>query len=219
MFGGQRLLGMGLEKLGATDTGQFLQEDAARRLAESQGRVAPFKQEYPTATGAGELGMEAALTAPLGGMLAKPVAMLGPKLTPVANALRSSGFSTGMVTKGAPLATRAADIGARVVGGGTVGGATAAITNPDEIGTGAEIGAGLAVAAPPIVKGLAKSAGFLTDAFSGKLAQVGAGKIAREVAGDRIGAIRAALTAAPADITAAQAASGVQKNAWQRLAQ
>jgi len=217
MFGGQRLLGMGLEKLGATDTGQFLQEDAARRLAESQGRVAPFKQEYPTATGAGELGMEAALTAPLGGMLAKPVAMLGPKLAPVANALRSSGFSTGMVTKGAPLTTRAADIGARIVGGGTVGGATAALTNPDEIGTGVEIGAGLAVVAPPIVKGLAKSAGFLTDAFSGKLAQIGAGKIARDVAGDRIGAIRAALTAAPADITAAQAASGVQKDAWQAL--
>ena len=238
MLGGQKLLGRGLEAAGGLfpeqqtlsglvtgkrplnvveQAGSFLQEDAARRLAESQGRVAPFKQEYPTATGAGELGMEAALTAPLGGMLAKPVAMLGPKLTPVANALRSSGFSTGMVTKGAPLATRAADIGARVVGGGTVGGATAAITNPDEIGTGAEIGAGLAVAAPPIVKGLAKSAGFLTDAFSGKLAQVGAGKIAREVAGDRIGAIRAALTAAPADITAAQAASGVQKNAWQAL--
>ena len=217
MFGGQRLLGMGLEKLGATDTGQFLQEDAARRLAESQGRVAPFKQEYPTATGAGELGMEAALTAPLGGMLAKPVAMLGPKLAPVVNALRSSGFSTGMVTKGAPLTTRAADIGARIVGGGTVGGATAALTNPDEIGTGVEIGAGLAVVAPPIVKGLAKSAGFLTDAFSGKLAAVGAGKIARDVAGDRIGAIRAALTAAPADITAAQAASGVQKDAWQAL--
>ena len=35
MFGGQRLLGMGLEKVGATSAGQFLQEDAARRLAES----------------------------------------------------------------------------------------------------------------------------------------------------------------------------------------
>jgi hypothetical protein len=216
MFGGQRLLGMGLEKLGATDTGKFLQEDALRRQAESQGRVAPFKQEYPTATGAGELGAEAVLTAPLGGMLAKPVAMLGPKLTPVANALRSSGFSTGIVTKGAPLTTRAADIGARVVGGGTVGGATAALTNPDEISTGVEIGAALSMA-PPIVKGLAKSAGFLTDAFSGKLAQVGAGKIARDVAGDRIGAIRAALEAAPSDITAAQAASGVQRDAWQAL--
>lgn len=216
MFGGQQLLGKGLEALGATDTGRALIEDAIRRQTESQGRVAPFKQEYPTATGAGELGAEAVLTAPLGGMLAKPVAMLGPKLAPVANALRSSGFSTGIVTKGAPLATRATDIGARVIGGGTVGGATAALTNPDEISTGAEVGAALSMA-PPIVKGLAKSAGFLADAFSGKLAQVSAGKISREVAGERIGAIRAALAAAPEDLTAAQATAGIQNNALQAL--
>jgi len=64
---------------------------------------------------------------------------------------------------------------------------------------------------------LAKSAGFLKDAFTGQLAAVKAGKISREVAGDRIGAIRAALAAAPEDLTAAQAAAGVQKNAFQAL--
>ena len=69
MFGGQRLLGMGLEKLGATDTGQFLQENAARRLAESQARVAPFKREFPISTGAGELGAEIIGTLPVGGFL------------------------------------------------------------------------------------------------------------------------------------------------------
>jgi hypothetical protein len=226
MFGGQRLLGMGLEKVGGANAsslgraGQFLQEDAARRLAESQGRVAPFKQEYPVSTGIGEYGTEAALLAPLGGVLAKPVAALAtraPALAPVANALRTSGFSSGLTTKGAPMATRAADIGARLVGGGVVGGATAAITNPDEIAASAEIGAALGLVAPPVVKALTKSAGFLTDAFTGKLAQVNAGKISREVAGERIGAIRAALAAAPDDLTAAQAASGVQRNAWQAL--
>ena len=220
MFGGQRLLGMGLEKVGAASAGQFLQEDAAQRLAESQGRVAPFKQEYPVSTGIGEYGTEAALTAPLGGMIAKPVAALAtraPALAPIANALRTSGFSSGIATQGAPMATRAADIGARLVGGGVVGGATAAITNPDEIAAGAEIGAALGLVAPPVVKALTKSAGFLTDAFTGKLAQVNAGKISREVAGERIGAIRAALAAAPDDLTAAQAASGVQRNAWQAL--
>jgi hypothetical protein len=224
MFGGQQLVGKGLSALGATKTGQSLIEDALRRQAESQTRVAPFKQEYPVSTGIGEYGTEAAILAPLGGVLAKPVAALAtrapalaPALAPVANALRSSGFSSGLVTKGAPLATRAADIGARIVGGGVTGGATAALTNPDEISTGAGVGAGLAVAAPPLVKITAKSLGFLKDAFTGRLGEVGAGRIARDVAGDRIGAIRAALLASPADVTAAQATSGIQKDAWQAL--
>jgi len=47
MMGGQRLVGKGLSALGARDTGAFLQEDAARRLAQSQATVAPFKQEFP----------------------------------------------------------------------------------------------------------------------------------------------------------------------------
>ena len=232
MFGGQKLVGKGLQGLGAEETGRFLQEDAARRQAESQGVVAPFKQEFPLATGAGELGSQAIITAPLGGVIAKPLAALATGVPavaryvdPVVNALRSSGFSSGLIPtakavpgvapQAIPLATRAADIGARVVGGGVTGGATAALTNVDETGAGAEIGAGLAVVAPKTVKLLSKSAGFLTDAFTGQLAKVGAGKISREVAGERIGAIRAALAAAPDDLNAAQAASGVQRNAWQ----
>jgi hypothetical protein len=222
VLGGQRLVGKGLQAVGATETGQSLITDAQRRQAESQARVAPFKQEFPVFTGAGELGAEAGITAPIGGLLARPLAAAAPYapglINPVVNAMRSSGFSSGIpVAKGVPLATRAADIGARVVGGGVTGGATAALTNPDEIGAGAGAGAGLAVVAPPVVKALAKSAGFLKDAFTGQLAAVGAGKIARDVAGDRIGAIRAALTASPADITAAQAASGIQNNAFQAL--
>lgn len=222
MFGGQRLLGKGLEAIGATQAGQAFISDAERRQAEAQARVVPFKQEYPMFTGAGELGTEAGITAPIGGLLARPLAAAAPYaptvINPIVNALRSSGFSSGIpVAKGAPIATRAADIGARVVGGGATGAAMSAITNSEEIGTGASVGAGLAVAAPPTLKVAAKSIGFLKDAFTGRLAEVGAGKIARDVAGDRIGAIRAALLASPADITAAQATSGVQRNAWQAL--
>jgi len=222
MFGGQQLVGQGLQAYGATQAGQALITDVQRRQAESQARVAPFKQEYPMSTGAGELGAEAGITAPIGGLLARPLAAAAPYapaiLNPIVNAMRSSGFSSGIpVAKGVPLTTRAADIGARVVGGGVTGGATAALTNPDEIGTGASVGAGLAVAAPPIVKIMGKSAGFLADAFSGRLAEVGAGKIARNVAGDRIAAIRAALAASPTDVTAAQATYGIQKDAFQAL--
>ena len=217
MFGGQELLGMGLEKLGATDTGRALAADAARRRAEAQARVAPFKQEYPTSTGAGELAAEVAATAPVGAGLGFAVGKAAPAF---GQAIRTGGFSTGQaVQKGAPLATRAADLGIRAAGGAITGGTTAALINPSlsEAETGATIGAALAVVAPPIVGALAKGAGFLKDAFTGQLAAVKAGKISREVAGDRIGAIRAALAAAPDDLTAAQAAAGVQKNAFQAL--
>jgi hypothetical protein len=216
MFGGQRLVGMGLEKLGATDTGRALVEDAMRRQAESQARVAPFKQEYPTSTGAGELAAEVAATAPVGGVIAAPLRAAGAGR--LAQAVQTGGFSTGKaVQKGAPLATRAADLGVRTAGGAVTGGATSALINPEEAETGAVTGAALAAVAPPVVGALAKGAGFLKDAFTGQLAAVKAGKISREVAGDRIGAIRAALAAAPDDLTAAQAAAGVQKNAFQAL--
>ena len=217
VLGGQRLLGMGLEKIGATDTGKFLQEDAARRLAESQATVAPFKQEFPVFTGAGELGAEIIGTGPVGKVIAAPLKAI-PAAAPLAQAIRTGGFSTGRaVQAGAPLTARAADVATRAAGGAALGGATAAVINPAEFETGALVGAALPVAAPPIVNALAKSAGFLKDAFTGQLAGIKAGKISREVAGDRIGAIRAALAAAPDDLTAAQATAGIQNDALQAL--
>jgi hypothetical protein len=200
-----------------------------RKIYAQLGWAEPTTEPLKAAQFGGEFAGQTAITAPLGGVIARPLAAVAPYaptvINPVVNALRSSGFSSGLLStakvvpgvapQAIPLSTRAADIGARVIGGGVTGGATAALTNPDEIDSGASVGAGLAVAAPPIVKGLAKSAGFLVDAFSGKLPSVGAGKIAREVAGERIGAIRAALAAAPEDVTAAQATSGIQNDAWQ----
>jgi len=212
MFGGQELLGKGLQAIGATDTGTALAADAARRRAESQAAAAQYKQEFPMATGAGELGAEVLATAPVGGALAAPVARVAPGLS---QAIRTGGFSTGRTVQGG--AARAADFGTRVAGGAITGGATAALINPAEAETGALTGAGVAAVAPPVVSALAKGAGFLKDAFTGQLAAVKAGKISRDVAGDRIAAIRAALAAAPEDLTAAQAAAGVQKNAFQAL--
>jgi len=216
MFGGQRLLGMGLEAAGLKNAGSFLQEDAARRLAESQGRVAPFKQEFPMSTGTGELAAEVGATFPVGGMIAAPLRAV-PAAAPLAQAIRSGGFSTGQaIQKGTPAAARLANIGTRMTGGAITGGATAAVINPADTETGALIGAAVPLAGTTI-NYLAKGAGFLKDAFSGQLAAIKAGKISREVAGDRIGAIRAALAAAPEDLTAAQATAGVQNNAFQAL--
>ena len=205
------------------------EENIARRRAMNEALKSMGAEPESYAYGGGQLASEIAGTLPIGGLIARPLAAVAPYaptvINPIVNALRSSGFSSNLLPKAVagvapqavPIATRAADIGARLVGGGVTGGATAALTSPEEIGTGAGIGAGLGVVAPPVVKVLAKSAGFLKDAFTGQLAAVGAGKIARDVAGDRIGAIRAALTASPADITAAQATSGIQKDAWQAL--
>ena len=205
------------------------EENIARRLKMDEALRSMGAEPESYAYGGGKLTSEVAGTLPIGGLLARPLAAAAPYapaiLNPIVNAMRSSGFTSGLLPKvvpgvapqAIPLATRAADIGARVVGGGVTGGATAALTTPDEIGTGAGLGAGLGLVAPPVVKALAKSAGFLKDAFTGQLAAVGAGKIARDVAGDRIAAIRAALTASPSDITAAQATSGIQKDAFQAL--
>jgi hypothetical protein len=216
MLGGQRLLGKGLSALGARDTGAFLQEDAARRLAQSQATVAPFKQEFPFLTGAGELTGEVVGTGPVGMAIAAPLRAI-PAAAPLAQAVRTGGFSTGRAVQGAPLTARAVDLGTRVAGGATLGGATSALINPEEAGSGAMGGAVVAAVAPPIVNVLARSSGFLKDAFTGQLAGIKAGKISREVAGDRIGAIRAALAAAPDDLTAAQATAGIQNDALQAL--
>jgi hypothetical protein len=215
VLGGQRLLGKGLSALGAQDTGAFLQEDAARRLAQSQATVAPFKQEFPVFTGAGELGAEVLGTLPVGGALAAPLKAI-PAAAPLAQAIRTGGFSTGRAAQ-TGIGARAAELGTRAAGGAALGGATSAIINPEEAGAGVMGGAVVAAAAPPIVNALAKSGGFLKDAFTGQLANIKAGKISREVAGDRIGAIRAALAAAPDDLTAAQATAGIQNDALQAL--
>jgi hypothetical protein len=147
VLGGQRLLGKGLSALGAKDTGTFLQEDAARRLAESQATVAPFKKEFPVLTGVGELGGEIVGTLPVGGVLAAPLKAI-PAAAPLAQSIRTGGFSTGRAVQNAPLAARAANLGTRAAGGATLGGATAAILHPAEVEPNAQVGGARAVAAP-----------------------------------------------------------------------
>ena len=183
---------------------------------ESARQKAQFEQQYGNFAGAdvGRLGGQVVGTLPVGGAIAAPLTKFAPAL---AQAVRTGGFSTGRAVANAPLATRAGDIALRAAGGAATGGVTAALINPEEVESGALFGAGTALVAPPIVKALAKGSGFLKDAFTGQLAAVKAGKISRDVAGDQLAAIRAALAAAPDDLTAAQATAGVQKNAFQAL--
>lgn len=210
MFGGQRLLGKGLSALGATDTGAFLQEDAARRLAESQAAVAPFKKEFPIFTGAGELGAEIIGTAPVGGAIAAPLKAI-PAAAPLAQAIRTGGFSTGRAVQGAPFAARAGDIALRAAGGGALGGATSAVINPEEAGTGALFGAALPVAAPLIGKAVSKVADF------SKLPEQRATRLAKQAIGNDLPEVVNALRTAPPGVGVAETLARFKNPAVQAL--
>jgi hypothetical protein len=220
VLGGQKLLGKGLTALGATDTGQFLTKDAIRRQELQKQFIQPYKDVAPGYAGAGEFAGEVVATLPVGGFLSKPVQAVGqaiPKIasvtTPLAQSIRSGGFQTGVSPT--TLAGRTGNALARLVGGATVGGISSALVNPEETETGASIGAVAPFVVPPAVKFLAIGAGKFIDAATGKLANVEAGKIARQAAGDQINQIRAANGAAPIDITAAQAAYGIDNDVYQ----
>lgn len=213
MFGGQRLVGKSLEAVGATETGRALIEDAARRQAEQEAFIAPYREVAPTATGAGEFTGDVVFTLPVGGVIAKGVSKI-PGAGRVAEAIRTGGFRTG-----APATTtfggRAADVATRAGGGAVVGGTSAALINPEEAGAGTVLGAAAPFVLPYVGKYAAKAGGKFVDAVTGKLADVEAGKIAREIAGDQINQIRAANNLAPIDITAAQAAAGIDNDVYQ----
>jgi hypothetical protein len=207
MFGGQRLAGKGLQMLGADETGQALIQDAARRQAEQEAFIAPYRQAAPTMTGAGELAGEIVGTLPVGGVIAKGVGAI-PGAAPLAQSIRTGGFSTGMAPGAANIATKAA-------GGAILGGTSAALINPEEAVTGAAIGAAAPLVLPYIGKYVSMGGGKIVDAFTGKLAPVKAGKVAREMAGDTINQIRATNNLAPININAAQAAGGIDNDVYQ----
>jgi len=220
VLGGQRLLGQGLTALGAKDTGQSLTEDAIRRQAMQQQFIAPYEKYAPDLTGASRFTGQVLPTLPVGGVIAKPVQMLGQAIpglatatAPIVQSLRSGGFTTGVAPTN--LAGRTGNALAKIAGGATVGGVSSALINPEEVETGASIGAVAPFVVPPAVKFLAIGAGKFVDAATGKLANVEAGKIARQAAGDQINQIRAANGAAPLDINAAQAAYGIDNDVYQ----
>ena len=158
MFGGQRLLGQLASGLGAEKAGAFLQEDAARRLAQEQAKIAPVKQEFPMIAGAGELGAEVLGTLPLIGAIAAPIkaatlrGITAPAAPGIARAIQTGGFSTGRNLQNATRLAKAGDLGIRVAGGAVAGGATAGVINPDDALMGAGVGAAIPLAVP-LVKG------------------------------------------------------------------
>ena len=221
MFGGQRLIGKGLKAVGATETGEALSADAERRIAAEQAKIQQYKDVAPIATGTGELGGEIISTLPVGGFIGKGVTAVGQAVpqvarftAPLGTAIQSGGFKTGLPAA-TTLGGRAVDVGTRAAGGAVLGGATAALINPEEAGTGAGIGAVAPFVLPTVGKYVAIGGGKIVDAFTGKLAPVKAGKVAREMAGDAVNTIRAANNLAPINTTAAQAVGNMDNDVYQ----
>lgn len=221
MFGGQKLVGMGLEALGADQTGKALIADAAKRKLEQEQFIAPYKEVAPGMTGAGEFGGEVLATAPAGGFIGKGVTAVGQAVpqvarftAPLGTAIQSGGFRTGMATP-TTIGGKIIEKGVQGAGGAVMGGTTAALLNAEDAGTGALIGLAVPTVAAPVVKGLAKVGGKGYDLVTGKMAEVQASKLAKEMAGDTLNQIRAANGAAPININSAQATAGIDNDVWQ----
>ncbi len=158
-------------------------------------------QTDSTAYQVGKVGAEIAGTLGAGGAIAKPVQALAEAgiaaraAAPLANALSSGGMRAGSLAADATLGAKAADMGARVVGGAVTGGASAALVDPES----AAIGAGIGAALPPGLAAAGKAGRVVGAAFApftkgGKDRIVGGAL--REFASDPQAA-QAALRAAP----------------------
>lgn len=147
-LGAQRLVGMGLEKVGAEKAGKWLQEDVERGRKKLEAELAPYKAAYPTATGIAQFTGETLATLPVGGLIAKPLQAAGAALPslarvtdPLARSIASGGFQTG-------LQPGVTNILARTAGGAALGGTAAALVSPEEAGIGAMIGAAVPMLGP-----------------------------------------------------------------------
>ena len=211
----QSLVGKGASAVGLEQIGQSLQEDAAKGQTALSGQIAPYKQQFPTAVGAGQFVGEVIPTLPIGGLLGKAASYVPGAPAAVVNALRTGGFDTGVVSNAlartaaglAPLTAlqKMGNLGVKAATGAAVGGATGLAIDPDSASIAAGIGALLPTAGAAAVKLGAGFAGWLGDALTGKLGEVGAGKVMRGLAGQDLTAIQAALANAAPNLTAGQA--------------
>jgi hypothetical protein len=210
----QDLVGRGLKVLGADGAGNWLVEDAKKGKFKLSQEVKPYEETSPTATSAGKFTGEVAATLPVGGVIAAPIkaaSKVAPALKPIATAVESSGFQTGLKPGVANALTRA--------GGGAITGAAASgLIDPDSMPVGAVIGAAMPTLGSATVNALVRSGGWVYDAMTGQLSKIAAGKLYRRAAGENVGAIRAANAAAPEGVTAGQAAADINSPTFQALA-
>jgi hypothetical protein len=231
--GAETILGKGLNYLGMNNAGEHLIQDAKTGQILRTKELAPYEAKAPGMTGAGELIGEVAGTAPVGGLLArgfgavaKALPVASKVLTPVTEAVRTGGFRSGLepavvggVKVATPLGQKVASVAAKTAGGAVTGGATAALVNPDEAGTGAVIGAALPVTAAPAASWLVNKGAKLYALLRGEAGADKARQIIMDTLGGSYDKALAALRAAKPGDTARDvlARAGINADAFMAL--
>ena len=203
----------GAGSIGATLIRPFetAEENAVRRQQMTEALQTMGADPESTSFALGKTGAEIAGTLPIGGILGKGATAVAPRaLAPLATAIETGGFRTGMAPGVMNAVTRA-------TGGAVTGAAGSALVNPEDAASGAIIGAVLPTVGAALVKQGAKFSGWLYDAMKGKLGEVKAGEIARRVAGGDLAAIRAANAAAKQGLSSGQAAAGIDNATYAAL--
>lgn len=108
---------------------------------------------------AGRMAGNIAATLPVGGVLAAPLRAAAPVLAPLADAVATGGFRTGLAP--ATIAGRMGNTALRATGGAVAGGAAAGLVNPADAGLGAVIGGVL----PPALQGVNKAGDLAGRAY------------------------------------------------------
>lgn len=147
------------------------------RSSNMKEQAKPFKEQFPVATGAGELAAEIGATLPVGGALAKGVTKaasyapsIASKVAPFATALQTGGLGAG-----------AGGVGTRVAGGATLGATQGALID-SESPAGAVGGAVLGGAIPAVGAAARPAAEWLMkSALKPTLAQHQSGEAASAV--------------------------------------
>jgi hypothetical protein len=217
------LVGKGVEALGGTQLGQELQNAGKRVQAGAEDYfVGANRERYPVATNMGGLATDVAVTLPVGGAIGGVIKAAAPYvpsvarfITPVAESIATGGFKTGLGPTGAikpitglPGYTArdvAAEVAARATGGAVLGGASTAITHPEDIATGATVGALLPTVGAGLVKAGITGGARVLDLLSGRAGDIKAARIAKTALGDQLIPATLALQQARPGITAIQA--------------
>lgn len=189
LFGTGRLIGQGLEMVGANKLGGTLRRASERELAKSQAQYEPFVRANPRTAETGRIGGQIiGLAAPgkVATLPLKAAARVAPVVAPVTTALSSGGLATGV--KATTPVAKAIDAALRIGGGAAAGAASSAVLN-QAIDEGAAVGA--AVSMIPLVGRY--GVGPVWDALKGRVGEARAAKIFRQALGSNVDAARAAF--------------------------
>jgi hypothetical protein len=158
------------------------------------------------------------LAGPVLGGIARGVATAIPAaqrfLAPVATALETGGFRTGLPATTSGVTRR----GVQMLGGAGAAGGGALLVEPETAPEAAAVGAVATQVLPPVAKVLAKGGGAVVDALANRTADVRANELIRTAANNEVNALRQAMAANP-DVPASRAAADLNLPVLQALLQ